>query len=67
MSDSRAGHIALHRHADFIECSCGHLCVTDSDFTEHLAEMERRWLQNRCEDCGGRFIRGGHNCFGTKA
>jgi hypothetical protein len=68
VSENRAGHIALHRHADFIECSCGHLAVTDSDFLQHVEEMDRRWQAEQddvCEDCGGRFIRGTHYCFGA--
>lgn len=50
MSDNRAGHIALHRHADFIECACGHLCVTDSDFVQHIEQMDREFLSRNSVD-----------------
>lgn len=34
-------HYVKHVHADFIECRCGHLAVTESDFDQHVAQMRR--------------------------
>jgi hypothetical protein len=42
MSDSTLVHFELARHADFIECYCGHLSVTDTDHASHLEDVRRR-------------------------
>lgn len=34
-------HTVKYRHADFIECACGHLSVNDVDHRSHEQEMDR--------------------------
>lgn len=34
-------HPVKYRHADFIECACGHLSVNDVDHRSHQQEMDR--------------------------
>lgn len=46
-------HFVRTRHADFVECACGQLCVNDADHDEHVfqvrvdrARMRRRRLES---------------------
>jgi hypothetical protein len=45
-----AAHYVVHAHADFIECNCGHLAVTETDFDQHLAHMKQPYYTDANED-----------------